>query len=49
MLDGSVKLAHMGLVPGEADKQATIMLSLITDRSLPAGLTRGAVPRPWCG
>jgi len=33
----------------EADKQATIMLSLITDRSLPPGLSRGAVPRPWCG
>ena len=33
----------------EADKQATIMLSLITDRSLPSGLTRGAVPRPWFG
>jgi len=33
----------------EADKQATIMLSLITDRSLPPGLTRGAAPRPWCG
>ena len=37
MLDGSVKLAHMGRDPGEADKQATIMLSLITDRSLPLG------------
>ena len=33
----------------EADKQATIMLSLITGRSLPPGLTRGAVPHRWYG
>jgi hypothetical protein len=33
----------------DADNQTTIMLSLVTDRSLPPGLTRGAVPPRWCG
>jgi hypothetical protein len=32
----------------DADKQTTIMLSLITDHSLPRRRP-GAVPRPWCG